>query len=128
MAKRKEITIEEFNSLMKPGQELSWGDTSPFTSITTPPEARMVAWHASFAPLAYVGGANATMYIARSDSQHLNFDVYSIRPEDSATLIAEICYEPYHKIWHFNEIPEFLRIHMPEHIKQRFQDFQSSDT
>jgi hypothetical protein len=130
MAKKKVIKLEEFNEVMKPGQELSFGDTSPFSAITTPPRVIMTAWHANYAPV-LLCNAHGTAYVMRDDCGHFNFDVYSINVEDSVVIVATDIgrLQPYHRIGkRFNEMPEFLKNQIPEKIKTRIMDFENQES
>ncbi|MBI4086693.1 hypothetical protein HY416_01785 [Candidatus Kaiserbacteria bacterium] len=134
MAKwRKTISLDEYNETLKPGGELSWGDTVPFEAVRTPEGTEWVAWHCDNFPIHSARDARGTMYIQRNDCGHWNFYVYDIRGYDSETITIdslgeEITEIPHATVKRIEEIPERFRNSMPEHYRVRLEYLVNQDS
>ena len=113
---KKEISLNKFQSILKPNEELSFGEKSPITPITTPPTTIFVAWHGNL-----LMNCTGTCYVCRDDRTHLNFDVYSIlstKKDKNLEIINSK--QNYHWIEkEYKKIPEFIRNTMPKQIEEK---------
>jgi hypothetical protein len=121
--RKKEINTDEFKNILKPNEELSFGIKSPISPITTPPKTIFTAWHGNL-----LINCTGTCYVCRDDSNHWNFDVYSIRPKGNTTILEIInLKQDYHCIEKgYKNIPEFLRNHIPTNIEKKLKNKDSN--
>jgi hypothetical protein len=130
--KPKKISVEEFRRLIKPNEEVSASDSSPFKDlINMPPTGQLIVWHGVPPNFLMQGSVCGTTYVVRHDSNDsapLNIDAYSFR-EGSDTLNLEI-----HKInpknleFHWaHSLPEFMAGAASEDIKRRIANIIDID-
>jgi len=119
--KKKFISLKKYQEIIKPREELSYSDESPFDPITRPPTNIFIAWHGPEALI--VNDSTGTAYVCRRDdydSKPLNFDVYSIRPTKNPDII-EITISPKQEYHWAENIPKIMEDSVPEWIKEKIK-------
>ena len=126
--KRKFLTIEEYQKIIKPKEELSFSKKSPFNSITLPETAIFVAWHGPEALM--LNCSTGTAYVCRRDDNDpspLNFDVYSIHPTGDQKTI-EITISPKQKYHWAEDLPELMKGSAPDWVKEEVKNLDPPTT
>ncbi len=117
--KKKFITLKKYQKIIEPGEELSYGNKSPFDSINLPScKGVFIAWHG---PQVLVNGNTGTAYVCRSDVKDpkpLNFDVYSIRQTKDPGII-EITTSLKQKYHWADDVPDIMKGSVPEWVKEK---------
>jgi len=125
--KPKKISVEEFNRLIKPNEEVTVSGSSPFPDlINMPPTGQLIAWHGVSPNFLLQGSVCGTAYVIRSDTNDpapLNIDAYQIR-EGNDTLDLEIHkVKPQNLEFHWaNSLPEFMVGAASDDIKQKVEN------
>jgi len=125
--KKKFITLRKYQEIIEPGEKLSYSDKSPFGPITLPCRGGVfIAWHG---PEALVSNeSTGTAYACRVDSNDLkplNFDVYSIRPNED-TEVIEIVISPKQKYHWTDDIPNIMKASAPGWVKKRIEEIKNN--
>lgn len=110
--KIKLLDVQTFKNIIKPNEELSFGDTSPVSIISMPPTGQFTAWHGVIPQFSVRGSVCGTIYVCRSDTNDttlLNFDAYSVQEsQDTSTLRVKMA-KPQDVEFHWaDELPEFM--------------------
>jgi len=125
---RKPLDVQTFKNIIKPDEELTFGDSSPVSVISMPPTGQFTAWHGVIPQFVVRGSVCGTIYVCRSDTNDatlLNFDVYSVREgNDTSTLLVNQV-KPQDIDYHWaNELPEFMEKNVPEDIKNKINNLK----
>jgi len=118
--KLKPLNVQTFKNIIKPHEELSFGDTSPVSVISMPPTGQFTVWHGVIPQFSVRGSVCGTIYVCRSDTNDaalLNFDAYSVQEsQDTNTLFLKAVKPEFH--W-ADDLPEFMSKNAPQDIKNR---------
>jgi len=125
---RKPLDVQTFKNIIKPYEELTFGDSSPVSVISMPPTGQFTAWHGVIPQFVVRGSVCGTIYVCRtdtSDTELLNFDVYSVcEGNDTSTLLVNQV-KPHDVEFHrTDELPEFMARKAPEDIKNKINNLK----
>ena len=119
--KKKFISLKKYQKIIKPREELSYSNESPFNSITPPPTNIFIAWHGPEALI--LNNRTGTAYVCRrddNDPKPLNFDVYSIRLTKNPDII-EITISPKQEYHWAENVPNIMEDSIPKWIKEKIK-------
>lgn len=121
--KLKPLGVQTFKNIIKPDEELTFGDSSPVSVISMPPTGQFTAWHGVIPQFSVRGSVCGTIYVCRSDTNDttlLNFDAYSVcEGNDTSTLFVKSV-KPQDVEFHWTDkLPEFMEKNAPQDIKDK---------